>query len=142
MAVRVSKVVLWRAKVANRPGALSHLLAALGGAELEVVMGYVEHGMNQAVIEVFPIVGRRLRTAAERAGLRPSATPTLLVTGDRRARVGPALAAALGEARISVAFLVGLGAGSRSSALFGFGSEADARAAARLIRNTVQGGDR
>ena len=130
--------MLWRAKVENRPGALARLLAVLGGAELEVVMGYVEHGgKDQAVIEVFPIVGRSLRAAAERAGLRPSATPTLLATGESGARVGTALAAALGEAGISVAFLVALAAGSRSSALFGFASETDARAAARVIRKTA-----
>ncbi len=132
--------MLWRAKVENRPGALANILAALGGAGPEIVMGYVEHGgNNQAVIEVFPIVGRKLRAVALRMGLRPSATPTLLVTGEGRALMGPAVAGVLGEAGISIAFLVAFAAGPRSSALFGFGSEADARTAARLIRRTTQG---
>jgi hypothetical protein len=137
MRARVVKVVLWRAKVENRSGALAQILAAVGGPRLEVVMGYVEHGgHDRAVIEVFPIVGRKQRAAAERVGLRPSATPTLLVTAEGRASVGPALAAALGAASISIAFLVALAAGPRSSALLGFASEADARSAARLIRKS------
>ena len=142
MAVRARKVVLWRGKVEDGPGALARVLASLDGADLEIVMGYVEHGgHNQAVIEVFPIAGRKLRAAAQAVGLRPSTTPTLLVTGDGRASVR-SIANALAEAGISIAFLVALTGAPRSSALLGFASEASARAAARLIRKTAQGGYR
>ena len=45
----------------------------------------------------------------------------------------------LAKAGISITFLVALAGGPRSRALFGFGSDADARTAARLIRKTAQG---
>jgi hypothetical protein len=143
VALRVRKVVIWRGRVENRPGALARVFANLAGAGLEVVMGYVEHGgKSEAIVEVFPIVGRKLRAAAQRAGFRPSATPTLLVTSDGGQSLGPLIARRLGAAGIGMAFLVALTGGRQWSALLGFLSATDARSAARLIRKAQKENDR
>ena len=109
MAVTVKKVTLWRTEVANKPGALSGVLAPLAeaGADLQVVMGYHYHGAGgRAVIEVCPVSGKKSTTAASKAGLAASAIPTLLVQGDNQPGLGHAIAQAIAEAGINVTFLV------------------------------------
>src|SRR5437879_12248468 len=94
MAVTVKKITLWRGKVENRPGILAEGLGpdATARTDLKVVMGYGEPGEVQAVIELFPVGGKKLTAAMARAGLGPSVIPTLLVTGDNRAGMCQAMA--------------------------------------------------
>jgi len=136
MAVTIRKITLWRAKVPNRPGALAEVLESLAatGADLQVVMGYREHGSNEALIETYPISGRKLTQAAEAAGLGASSIPTVLVQGDNRAGLGHQIAKALADGGLNVAFLVAQVVGRKFSAVYGFETEADADRATTLIR--------
>src|ERR1700674_4884314 len=70
MALTVKKITLWRGKVDNRPGTLAEVLApaATARTDLKVVMGYRERGEAQAVIELFPVGGKKLTTAMASAG--------------------------------------------------------------------------
>jgi hypothetical protein len=139
MAVMVQRVTLWRQEVANRPGALAEVLEPLSatGADLHVVMGYRERGKAEAVVEVYPVVGRKLSEAAEGVGLHPSSIPTVLVRGDNRPALGHRVARALADGGLNVAFLVAQVVGRKYSAVFGFESASDADRAVKLIRKAA-----
>jgi hypothetical protein len=135
MAIKIKKVVIWRGEVQNVPGALARALAPLTGANLEIVMGYHRHGEgNHAVIETYPIVGKRQAAAAAGVGLQPATVPALLVEGDDRPGLGHAIAQALGDAGININFAVAQVIKRRFSAVFGFSSDADAQRAVGAIR--------
>jgi len=137
VTLRVKSITLWRADVDNTPGALAAALEPLAasGADLEIVMGYAVPGESQrAVIEVFPVKGRKGIAAAQRAGLRPSATPTLLVEGINMPGLGHQLARSLAEAKINIRFLVTQVIGSRYASVFGFEDPAAMKKAAARIR--------
>jgi hypothetical protein len=142
MAVKVRKITLWRGKIQNQPGALARVLEPLAaaGSDLQVLMGYREGEAHMdAVIELYPVSGRRLSAAVEAAGLSPSSIPTLLVSGDNRPGLGHAIARALAETRINIAFLVAQVVGRKYSAVFGFESDAAAADAAKRIKRAVAG---
>ena len=137
MPVTVKKITLWRSEVANRPGTLASALAPLAqaGADLKVVMGYRFPGdETRGAVELYPVTGRRAQDAARSAGLSDSGIPTLLVDGEDRPGTGAAIARAIAEAGINLAFFVAQVVGRRYAAVIGFDSEADARKAAPLIR--------
>jgi len=137
MPVTVKKITLWRREVENKPGVLAEVLEPLTatGADLQVVMGYRYPGNeSKAAIELHPIKGKKLTEAAERAGLKASSIPTLLVEGDNRAGLGHAIAQALADAGINLGFFVAQVIGRRYSAVIGFETEADAKKAATLIK--------
>jgi hypothetical protein len=142
MAVTVRKVTIWRGEVDNRAGALARVLEPLREVRgsLDLVMGYrvpSQHG--RAVIEVWPVSGKKVSQAAEAAGLRPSETPTLLAMGDDRPGLGHAMARALADAGINMVFLVAQVIGRRYAAVFGFESADDAERAAGLLRKVKSG---
>ena len=142
MAVTVKKITVYRTEVDNRTGALSRALAGVVSAKgsLDVVMGYRIPGQHdRAVIEVWPVTGKKVTQAAEAAGLRPSDTPTLLVQGDDKPGLGQAMARALADAGINIAVLVAQVVGRRYSAVFGFESPADAERAIGLIKKAKPG---
>jgi len=140
MALTIRKVSLWRTEVDNRPGALAEVLAPLAAAkgDLQVLMGYRIPGQQQrAVIEIAPVTGRKLSGAAAEAGLSLAGAPALLVQGDNRPGVAHAVARALADSGVNIAFLVAQVVGKRYSAVFGFESEADLDKAVPRIRAAV-----
>ena len=142
MPITVKQIKLWRSEVKNQPGALASTIGppAKAGADFSVIMGYKHpSAAGKAVIEVFPIVGRKLAAAADGAGLAAVAIPTLLVEGDNRQGLGHAVAQSIGESGINIAFLVAQVIGRRFAAVIGFETEEDARKAAPLIRKATKG---
>ena len=142
MAVTVRKITVWRTEVDNRTGALAQMLEALGAARgsLDVLMGYRIPGQHErAVIEVWPVSGKKMSEAAGAVGLRPSETPTLLVMGDDRPGLGHSMARALADAGINMVFLVAQVVGRRFSAVFGFESAADADRSVGLLKRAKPG---
>jgi hypothetical protein len=137
MALTVKKVTLWRREVGHRAGALADLLEPLAdaGANLRVVMGYtLPHRPGEAVIEVFPIAGRKASSAATAAGLAASPIACLLVEGDDRAGLGSDMARAVADVGVSMSFVVAETVGRKFSAVFGFENDQDASAAAKAIK--------
>ena len=134
MPISVKKITLWRREVPNRPGMLAQTLEPLSrsGANLQVVMGY--HMGEKAIIEVFPVAGKKGTAAGQQAGLAASGPPALLVQGDNRAGLGHALARAIADAGINIHFLVAQVIGNRYSAVVGFGSEDEAARAVGIIK--------
>jgi len=140
MAVTVKKAVLWRKEIDNRAGMLADTLAPLSeaGSDLQVVMGYrYPGGTDKAAIELHPVSGRKSIAAAKTTGLAPSPIPALLVQGDNRAGLGHAIAKAIGDAGISLGFVMAQVVGRRYSAMFGFESEVDAAKATALIKRAA-----
>ena len=140
MAVTIKPITLWRIEVQDRPGALAQVLEPLAAAkaDLQVVMGYKVPGdRTRSVLELWPVTGKKLSVAAEGAGLQPSPTPTLLVTGDNRPGLGHSIARAIADAGINLSFLVAQVMGRKYSAVLGFEAEPDARKAAALIRKAT-----
>ena len=76
-----------RKKAENKTGLLAQTLEPLAkaGADLGVVMGYrLPSNEAKAVIEVYPVSGKKVTAAATETGLATSSIPTLLVEGDNR----------------------------------------------------------
>jgi hypothetical protein len=133
MSIRVRKVVVWRTEVENRPGAMARALERFAEQNLDLVLGY-----QGAVIDIAPVVGKKARTAAERAGFKPLPTSMVLVEGENHPGVCFTAARALGEAGISMDSVVAQVAGKKYQALFGFTRDADAKKAAILIKKAVE----
>ena len=137
MAVTAKRITLWRSEIPNRPGALAGALSSLAeaGANLKLVMAYRFPGdESRGAVELYPLTGRRTLTAARAAGLADSGIPTLLVEGEDRPGTGSAIARAVGEAGINLAFFVAQVVGRRYAAVIGFDSEEDLRRATPMIR--------
>jgi len=140
MPVTVKHITLWRSEVENRAGVLAQTLAPLAatGADLQIVMGYRYPGAdNKAAIEVYPISGKKLSTAAANASLASSAIPTLLVEGDNKPGLGHAIAQAIADAGINLGFIVAQVVGRKYAAVIGFETEPDAKKAAQLIKKVT-----
>lgn len=137
MAVNVKSVTLWKRDIENQPGTLADTLAPLAsaGANLQVVMAYRYPGdESRATLEIYPVSGKKAAAAAQQAGLSASGIPTLVVEGDDRPALGHAIARAIADAGINIAFLVAQVIGRKYSAVLGFESETDAKRAAGLIK--------
>ncbi len=140
MNIDVKRIELWRTEVDNEPGALASALAPLAdaGADLDVVMAYRFSGnIEKGAIEVYPVSGRDQEEAARRAGLEPSGIPTLLIEGVNSPALGRAMAEAIAEIGIDIAFLVAQVVGGRYLAVIGFDNEADARAAQPILEKVA-----
>jgi hypothetical protein len=140
MAVRVKPVTLWRIEVDNTPGALERVLSPLASAkaDLQVVMGYrFPNDRSRAAIEIAPVSGARSISAAQAAGLSEAGIPALRVEGDNRPGLGHSIASALASAGINMDFLVAQVSGRQHSTVIGFDSDADARAAAPIIKKAA-----
>jgi hypothetical protein len=140
MPITVRSVVLWRKEVENQPGILASTLEPLakGAADLQVVMAYRYPGNEtKAAIELYPVTGKKSVTAAQVAGLKASAIPTLLVEGDNKPGFGHAIAQAIADTGINVSFLVAQVIGKRYSAVLGCETEVDAKTAATLIKKVT-----
>ena len=140
MPVRVRPITLWRAEVDHQPGALAQTLESLAAAraDLQVVMGYRLPGDRaRAAIEVSPVAGARVTSAAQAAGLSEAAISALQVEGDNRAGLGHAIAKALADAGINIDFFLGQVSGSRYTTVIGFESREDADRAVPLIKGAA-----
>jgi hypothetical protein len=137
MAVTMKKIALWRKEVDNHKGMLASTLESLEktGADLQVLMGYRFPGNEaKAMIELYPVAGKRSIAPAKQAGLAPSTIPALLIEGDNKPGLAYNIAQGLAEAGINMSFLVAHVVGKRYAATLGLETEGDAKKATALIR--------
>jgi len=140
MPVTVKKIVLWRKEVDNQAGTLARTLEPLARAraDLRVVMGYRYPGNEaKAVIELHPVAGKKVTSAAEQAGLAASSIATLLVEGDNKPGLAHKIAQAVADAGVNLTSLVAQALGKGFVAAVGFETEADAKKAAGLIKKAA-----
>ena len=138
----VKKIILWRAEVENRSGALATELEPLAkaGADLQVVMGYRHQGAEgKAAIEVFPISGKKAATAGSAAGLAAAEIPALLVEGDNKPGLGYRIAQAIAAAGVNMAFFMAQVIGRKFAAVIGFETEDDAKRGMPAIKSAGRG---
>jgi hypothetical protein len=137
MPVTIKRISLWRKGVENNPGELAKTLAPLvaAGSDFQVLMGYRLPGeASKAVIELYPVSGKKATKAASAAGLSASEIPCLLVEGDNRPGTAQRIAGAIGEAGINMSFVVAQSLGKKFTAVFGFDTDEDTRSAAAVIK--------
>jgi hypothetical protein len=140
MPVTVKNISLWRKEVENKTGVLAQTLEPLAkaGADLHVVMGFRYPGdETKAVVELYPISGKKSIAAAQQAGLSASAIPTLLVEGDNKPGLGCAIAQAIADADVNMNFLVAQVIGRKYSAVIGFTNDEDVKKATALIKKAT-----
>lgn len=143
MPITVKNISLWRKEVENQTGTLANTLEPLtkAGGDLQVLMGYRYPGDGtKAAIELYPVTGKKVSTAALETGLAPSAIPTLLVEGDNKPGLAFAIAQAIAGTRVNMTFFVAQAIGRKFSAVLGFENEADANKAAPLIKRANPSG--
>jgi hypothetical protein len=142
MPITVKRITLWRAEVDNQPGMLARTLEPLAaaGADLRVVMGYrFPQAPQRSAIELYPVSGKRVTTAAQQVGLAEAKDiPCLLVEGDNRPGLGAAIGRGLADARINVAFLMAQVLGRKFTAAIGFDDESAATNGARIIKQAAR----
>lgn len=137
MAVAVKRITLWRTEVENKPGMLAQTLEPLAGAgaDLHVVMGYRIPGQEtRAVIELYPVTGKKITAAAQSAGLSEALLPALLVQGDNEPGLGHRLSKAIADAGVNLSFLVAQVLEGRYSAVMGFETEEDLKKVSTIVR--------
>ena len=135
MALTLKEVTLWRRNIANVPGTLAQVLEPMTGTDLTIVMAYRIPGLeSQAVVELYPVTGKRAMAKAQASGLVPADLPALLVQGPNRAGIGFETTTAFAEAGINLAFLVTQVIGTRFTSIYGFDSEADRRKAVQILK--------
>ena len=135
MALTLKEVTLWRRNIANVPGTLAQVLEPMTGTDLSIVMAYRIPGLeSQAVVELYPVTGKRAMAKAKASGLVPADLPALLVQGPNRAGIGFETTTAFAEAGINLAFLVTQVIGTRFTSIYGFDSEADRRKAVQILK--------
>jgi hypothetical protein len=140
MPVTVKHISLWRKEIENQVGTLASTLdpVAKAGANLRVLMGYRYPGNeSRAAIELYPVSGTKATAAATAAGLAASSIPAVLIEGDDKPGLGLAIAKAITDAGINMAFFVAQVVGRKYSAVIGFDSDADAKSAAGLIKKAT-----
>jgi len=140
MAVTVKRITLWRKELENKTGTLAGTLEPLAkaGADLQIVMGYRYPGENtKAVVELYPVGGKKATQAAQGAGLTASTIPALFVQGDNRPGLGHGIAQAVAEAGVNLDFLMAQVIGRKYAAVIGFENDADAIKASALIKKAA-----
>ena len=143
MAVRITRIGLWRTEVQQRPGALADALEPLAqsNADLKVVRVRATPGVAaRNTIEVYGGDGKRAAIVARAAGFSKGPATTLLLQGDNRPGLAYAVANAIAWAGIGVRDLEAEVVGSRYSAILTFGSEEDAQKAVAVIRKVTRAG--
>ncbi|QNI30644.1 hypothetical protein H7849_16060 [Alloacidobacterium dinghuense] len=137
MPVTVKKISLWRKEDENKTGLLALTLEPLAkaGANLSVVMGYRLPGNEaKAAIEIYPVAGKKVTSAATETGFVTSEIPTLFVEGDNKPGIAHKIAQAIAETEVDLNFFVAQAIGRKYSAVIGFANEGDAKKAATLIK--------
>jgi hypothetical protein len=138
MAMRIAKVDVWAATIKDRPGGLAEKLTPLpkAGANLAFVIARRQPDKpGNAVVFVTPIKGGKQIAAAKKAGLKKSRSlRSLVVRGPDRRGLGSKMAAALGQAGISVRGLSAAVVGKEFVAYFAFDKLSDSARAARVLK--------
>ena len=138
MKLKVSKVDVWHAEVADQPGELSRKLGAL--AEADANLGFViarrtpEHP-GRGFVWVAGLKGAKQFRAAEAAGFTKTEDLfSVRIEGRDRPGLAAKVTAALGKAGINVRGLSAASIGKRGVAYIAVDTAEDAKNAARTIK--------
>ena len=138
MASKVDRVDVWKATIADTPGALGKVLETLreAGANLEFLFARPWKG-GQAAIFLAPLKGAAQQRAAISAGIvKWTDRPSLRIRGANKAGLGARIARAIGEAGINIHGLSAMGVGSGSTFYVAL-NKADMAKAQRVVKQAL-----
>jgi hypothetical protein len=142
MAMKITKVDVWAAELADQPGGLARVLDALsrGGANVECVIARRNADRpGTGVAFISPVKGKKAQDAARNAGAAPATNvATLRVEGSDMKGMGARLTSAVADAGINMRGLSAAVIGNRYVAYFGFDSAADADRAAKAMKGAAK----
>lgn len=138
MPYRVKKVDVWTGEMPDRAGGLAEKLRPLAEAGVDLQMLFARPGLNsagEAVMFLAGVSGAKGRRAAQAAGLvRATDVAGVVVEGPNRPGACQALCDRLAEAGINLRGLSAQAHGKTFVMSLAFDSAADARKAAKVIR--------
>jgi predicted amino acid-binding ACT domain protein len=138
MALKVTKIAVWAAKIKDRPGALGAMMKALAGAgaNLECVIARRQPDKpGTGVVFLTPLKGRRTLAAARTCGFRAAhQVATLKIEGADRRGVGAKIARAVGAAGVSMRGLSAAVVSGKFVGYIAFDSRVDAAKAAKALK--------
>jgi hypothetical protein len=138
MALTVSRVDVWAAGLADKPGALAGKLAALAaaGAQLEFVIARRESDRpGTGVVFLTPLAGAAQLRAAKQAGFqKTNSLHSIRVEGSDKPGIGAQLTQALAQAGINLRGLSAAAIGKRFVAHLAVDDAATAAQAVRVLK--------
>ena len=138
MSLKVTRVDVWAARVADSPGGLAKVLGVLRSADANLECVIARRDSAEAatgVAFVTPVKGAAVRKAATAAGFVPSKKmATLKVEGDDARGLGHRITLAIADAGVNLRGLSSSVIGRKFVAYLGFGSRDDATKAARALK--------
>ncbi|MHB1156871.1 MAG: ACT domain-containing protein [Phycisphaerales bacterium] len=137
MLLKTSRVEVWAADLANKPGALAGKLEplALAGADLKFIIARRHHGQpDKGVVFITPLTGGKQIAAAREAGFAPAGgMVSVRVEGPDEPGIAYRITSALAQAGINLRGVSAGCIGDRCLFYLAFDSEADAQQAMGLI---------
>jgi predicted amino acid-binding ACT domain protein len=138
MKLKITKVDIWAAKIADRPGGLAKKLAALAAARANlqfVLARRTPESRGRAVVFVWPVRSAKQKRAARRAGFaKARGLAGVRVEGADRPGIGAKMTKALAAAGINLRGLSGAAIGKRFVAYVAADTAKDATKAAAVLR--------
>jgi UTP:GlnB (protein PII) uridylyltransferase len=139
MSLKIGKVEVWAGDIVNKPGMLARVLEALAaaGASLEFVVAR-RVSENTGRVFVAPLTTAKQRKAAADVGLvRAARMNSLRIEGPDKPGLGARLTRAIADAGINVRGCSAAALGKKSVCYLAFASEAEAQAAAKVVRRAA-----
>lgn len=138
MAMKITKVDVWAAELADQPGGLARVLDALamGGSNIECCIARRQADRpGTGVAFISPVKGKKAQDAARNAGANPASNlATLRVEGSNVKGMGAKLTGAIADAGINMRGLSAAVIGNKYVAYFGFDNAHDADRAAKAMK--------
>ena len=138
MAMKIELVDVWATQLLDHPGDLGRVLSALAdaGASVDCVIARrQEETPGTGVVFVSPIKGKKVKDAAELAGMQPATNlGTVRVEGPDKPGLGAKMCAAISDAGINLKGVSAAVIGNKSVVYFGFDSAEDAKKAVKALK--------
>jgi predicted amino acid-binding ACT domain protein len=138
MKLKISKVDIWQARIADRPGGLAKALATLARARANlqfVLARRTPESRRRAIVFAWPIRSTKQRRAARRAGFATARNLAgVRVEGTDKPGIGAKMTAALAAARINLRGFSAAAIGKRFVAYIAADSARDAAKVVAVLR--------
>ena len=138
MKLKVTRVEIWTATIADRAGGTADRLALLSKAGVNLEMLIARRAPNRpgrGVVQVAPINGAKARRVARAGGFKPSKTAhRLRIEGPDRRGMSGKMTRALGNAGISFRSISAMKLGGKFVAYLSLDKSAHATKAAAVLR--------
>ncbi|RJP36376.1 MAG: ACT domain-containing protein [Phycisphaerales bacterium] len=139
MAHKISKVDVWAADIANRPGSLAGLLDKLAGAgaRLEFVIAR-KVDENSSRVFLAPLKGKKQTGAAAGAGLaKANGMYSIRIDAPDKPGLGARICEAIAAKGINLRGVSAAAIGTKSVTYLAFDSDADRAQASKVVKSVL-----